>query len=354
MHYGDKIKGRGAQIHLKNPYQAHAYNIVHEEGIDEFVPDHAKTRYTEVFPKTIINKVQSPDLPYGYSINPYQGCEHGCLYCYARNSHQYWGYDAGLDFEQQILVKKNAPDLLAKTFDRAKWKAAPVMFSGNTDCYQPAEKHFKLSRQLLQVFEQYRNPVSIITKNAGIIRDIDILQALAQKNLVHVNISITTSNEDLRQKLEPRTSAFAQKLKAIRRLSENQIPVNVLIAPVIPSLNSHEIPAIMHQAAEAGAVKCAYQLVRLNGNIGQVFENWLRKVYPDRADKVLNQIAQCHNGKINDSRFGARMRGEGPIAASIHNVFKINRQKYFQNKSLPELDTTLFRRINKGQLNLFE
>lgn len=348
------FKGRGAQIKTDNPFQKQSYVSEHIEGIDEEMLSNPKTQIYIETPKKIVNKTNSPDIGLGYSMNPYQGCEHGCVYCYARNSHQYWGFSAGLDFESKIIVKQNAPEVLEKTLQNPKWKVMPIMFSGNTDCYQPLERKFGLTRQLLKVLLKYKHPVSIITKNSLILRDLDLLIELAKLDLVHVNISLTSLNEDLRQALEPRTSTSKNRLKTIKILSENNIPVRVMTAPIIPGLNSHEIPELIKQASLHGASGAGYTIVRLNGSIQQIFEDWIRKAYPDRTDKVLHQIAECHGGQLNDSRFGKRMSGEGEIATSISRLYKLACAKHFKGKSLRPYNLNLFN-PNAGdvQLSLF-
>src|ERR1051326_7067248 len=221
----DVIKGRGAQLNPHNPFFSKEYV---SENIDDYIAPLEKENKTELFedfPKKIVNKVDSPDLGLGFSINPYQGCEHGCIYCYARNTHTYWGFSAGLDFERKIIVKPNAAELLRKALDHPKWKSSPVMVSGNTDCYQPTERKLKLTRSLLEVFLEYRNPVGMITKNSLILRDKDLLQELAKLRLIHVNLSITTLNESLRQKMEPRTATSTQRLRTVEELSKAGIPV---------------------------------------------------------------------------------------------------------------------------------
>lgn len=347
------IKGRGAQMQAKSRF--HAQEIVHEhmEGIDEINDINTPTVYLYENAKQIVNKVDSADIGLAYSMNPYQGCEHGCIYCYARNSHEYWGYNAGIDFEKKIIVKRNAASVLAKTFEKPNWEVLPIMFSGNTDCYQPIERKLQITRNMLQVIARYKHPVGMITKNHLITRDIDILKDLAAQQLVHVSISITSARDEIRQKLEPRASAISQRLKTVEALAKENIPVNVMIAPIIPGINHHEIPQIMKQIADAGASSAAYTIVRLNGAIGAVFEDWIRKAYPDRADKVLNQIKECHGGTLNDSRFGTRMRGEGNIATSIRDLFYVSRKKYLSGREYPPLRTDLFIRSNKGQLGLF-
>jgi len=288
-----------------------------------------------------------------YSMNPYQGCEHGCIYCYARNTHEYWGYGAGLDFERRILVKKDAPKLLEALFKKKSWKAHPIVLSGNTDCYQPAERQFKITKQCLEVFLNYRHPVAIITKNALVGRDLDILKALAKDNLVAVSISITSLSEETRRILEPRTTTIKKRLETVKVLSENGIPVNGMLAPIIPSINSHEILPLAKAISEAGAVSMGHTVVRLNGAIGKIFTDWIKKTMPDRANKVLHQIANCHGGNLNDSRFGTRMRGEGKMAKQINDTVKLAKLRYFKDKTVPKLNIDLYEGFKNGQLKLF-
>lgn len=349
------IKGRGAQINAENPFFQQQLVREHAEAIDEWDDLHLsdRTQYIEVFPKTILNKVGSPDIGLSWSMNPYQGCEHGCIYCYARNTHNYWGYSAGVEFEQKILVKKNAPELLEKELRKPTWQPAPIMLSGNTDCYQPAERQFQITRKMLQILLQFRNPASVITKNALILRDLDILVEMNRMNLIHVNISFTSLDEKLRALLEPRTSTAARKLKVIETLASHDIPVNVMLAPVIPAVNSHEIVHIVKTVASAGASDIHYLVVRLNGAIGELFTDWVHKNFPERAQKILHQIEHMHNGSLNDSRFGKRMTGEGNFAQQIHDIFTVAKRKYFRGKTMKPYNLSHFRIPDKRQLKLF-
>lgn len=351
------IRGRGAQIQVENKFFEHSHelredfmNFCEKEG-EEI--SSSKTSFLEVFPKTVVNKVKSPDVGLEYSLNPYQGCEHGCVYCYARNSHEYWGYSAGLDFEKKILVKKNAPDLLETKIKNKSWKAVPIVLSGNTDCYQPVEKELQITRKLLQIFLKYRHPVGIITKNALIQRDIDILEELAKDQLVRVNLSITSLDEKVRRLLEPRTASIKRRLQTIEKLSEKGIPVNVMMAPIIPSINSHEILPMVKEISARGAKSVGYTIVRLNGAIAEIFSDWIRKAMPDRAEKVLHQIENCHGGSLNDSRFGKRMKGEGKVADQVRQQFQIARKKYLVEEDRPVLNCSLHEQYKNGQLKLF-
>jgi DNA repair photolyase len=348
------IKGRGAQIQTGNKFLKHEYVTEHDEGLDEMWELDAKTVYLIEHPKKMVNKVESPDIPVMYSMNPYQGCEHGCIYCYARNTHEYYGYNAGLDFESNIIVKPNAPAILKKQLDAKSWDPDVIMLAGNTDCYQPAEKKFQITRKLLEVLLEYKNPVGIITKNALIQRDVDILSEMAKRNLVCVNFSVTSLKEETRLLLEPRTATGKKRLQAMEFLAKHGIPVRVMAAPMIPFINSDELPEILKAASEHGALDAGYTVVRLNGKIGEVFENWIRQALPDKADRVLAQIKAAHGGNLNDSRFGTRMRGEGKFVESLHTMFRIAKNKFFDGKELPGLDASQFRRPGNGQLDLFQ
>jgi DNA repair photolyase len=346
----DYIKGRGSQINTRNRFSDREFVLEHFEGIDELPDPDAGTEVFVDHPKQIVNKIESDDLPFVYSLNPYQGCEHGCAYCYARNAHQYWGMSAGLDFERKIIVKPSAPQLLEKFLSNKKYEPASMSLSGNTDCYQPLERQHRITRGLLEVFLKYRNPVGIITKNALILRDIDILRELASMNLVRVYISITTLDEDLRGVMEPRTSSSQNRLKTIQTLTENNIPAGVMTAPIIPGLNSDEIPELLKAAADHGALAAGYTMVRLNGSVKEIFGDWLIKNRPAAAKKVWNLIKSTHGGEVSDSRPGLRMSGEGNIATSVNQLFKLFQKKYFEGRKMPEYDLSLFKR--PGQMEL--
>jgi DNA repair photolyase len=342
----DFFKGRGAQVNTHNKFLKNKYVLEHIEGLDEPLLENSATQLFEENPKKIVSESNSPDLSHMYSINPYQGCEHGCIYCYARNTHEYYGFSAGLDFERKIIVKKNAAELLEQYFNKRNYQPVCILLSGNTDCYQPIERKLKITRSLLQIFLRYRNPVSIITKNNVILRDLDILGELGKMKLVHVNVSITSLNEQLRQKLEPRTVTASGRLAVIQKLTEIGIPVRVMAAPIIPGLNSEEIPAIIKAAADRGALAAGFTIVRLNGSISEIFTDWVHKAFPDRADKVLNMIKSCHDGKLNDSDFGRRMSGDGNIAQSIHQLFRMSVNRFMNDRVMPEFDYSLF--VPKG------
>ena len=285
-------KGQGAQRNEINRFDRYTFEPEEEDF------QKTKTVFTEVFPKTIVNEVKSPDLMMEYSLNPYQGCEHGCSYCFARPTHEFWGYSAGTDFERKIMVKKNAPELLEKFFQKRNYVPKTITLSGNTDCYQPAEREFEITRKLLQLCLDYRHPVSILTKNALVLRDLDILKPLSEQNLVSVSFSIPTVNEEIRRKMEPRTSSVKNKLKAIEILTEHKIAVGVMVAPVIPGLTSDESLKILKTVSEAGAQKFGYVLIRLNDTVQPVFVNWINAHFPERAEKVLNLIRSMRGGKL--------------------------------------------------------
>lgn len=346
-------KGRGAQFNPKNRFLQGAYIREFAEGIDDWEQDERKTEYIYDQSKTIVNEIKSNDVGMLFSANPYQGCEHGCIYCYARNSHEYWGYSAGLDFESRIIVKKNAPELLRKFFEQKHRAPAPISLSGNTDCYQPIERKMKITRQLLEICLEYRNPVGILTKNALVLRDLDIIRELNSLNLVRVFSSVTSLDEKLRLRLEPRTATYRSRLKVIESLSREGIPTGIMNAPIIPGLNDNHMHDVLKAASEAGARWAGYTVVRLNGAIGDIFKDWLYKSFPDRAEKVWNLVCNCHGGRTNDSRTGTRMTGDGEIARLIKKQFALYCKKYRLNETRHEWNLSAFRSRQGRQLNLF-
>ncbi|MEL7004829.1 MAG: PA0069 family radical SAM protein [Bacteroidota bacterium] len=346
------LKGRGAQVKTANKFLEQQYVREFDEGLDEeLIPEKISTQIFYESPQKVVNKVDSPDVGMDYSLNAYQGCEHGCVYCYARTTHEYWGFSAGLDFETKIVVKKNAPELLERHLLQKGWLAKPIVLSGNTDCYQPLEQKLKITRRLLEVFAKYRHPVGIITKNATVTRDIDILKDLAKDQLVKVILSITTLDDKLRARMEPRTSSVNKKLEAIEKLSQAGIPVGIMNAPLVPGLNHHEIPEVIKAAAECGASSAGYTVVRLNGAIEEIFKDWLQKNYPDKFNKVCHLIEELHDGKTSDSTFGRRMKGEGEISNIIKQLFDSATKKYMSGRSTPALNTYSFRK--GGNYTLF-
>lgn len=347
------MKGRGAQSQLASKFDQHVR--VHLPIITDLPQDESiKTTFQKVEAASIVTKVNSPDLNFNYSLNPYQGCEHGCSYCYARPTHAFWGFNAGVDFEAKIMVKQNAPELLRKRLESKAWKGETIMFSGNTDCYQPAERQFGLTRELLKICLEHKQSVGIITKNDLILRDLDILEKLAQERLVQVAISITTLNEKLRREMEPRTSTAYNRLRAVQKLSEKGIPVSVMMAPVIPGLNDHEMMQLAANASKLGARGFYYSMVRLNDEVEQVFSDWLSKAFPKRKEKVLNLIRSCRKGALGDKRFFDRHRGHGTYADMIKSQYQLCIKKYYEGKrKLRALDTTRFERHRTRQLSLF-
>lgn len=307
------------------------------------------TKFLRDKTRSVLSENQSPDVGFRFSLNPYRGCEHGCLYCYARPSHEFLGFSAGLDFETRIVVKHDAPRLLAEAFDRPSWEPQVVVMSGNTDCYQPAERKLKLTRRCLEVFRTHRNPVSIITKNHLVTRDIDILSDLARLNLVSVNVSITSLNDEVTGKMEPRTSRPARRLDAVRQLSEAGIPVGVMVAPVIPGLTDEEMPAILEAAHEHGARRAGFIVLRLPGPVAGLFQEWVEREYPLRANRILSRVRSLRGGKLNDPKFGSRMRGSGHWADLFNRLFRMTAHRLSLNEETHLLETRHFKR-SQGEL----
>jgi len=347
------MKGRGAQINTDNPFATHR-KATHPDLNFSPPPDQVDTEYLETHAKTIINKAESPDIGLEYSMNPYQGCEHGCVYCYARNTHPYWGYSAGVDFESKILIKRDAPQLLSKKLASPKWIPSPIMLSGNTDCYQPIEAKLKITRQILEVLERYQHPVGLITKSALILRDIDIIARMAEKRLASVAVSINTLDESLRRQLEPRTAVIQRRLQVIEEMSKAGVHVHAMLAPIIPGLNDHEIMDLMSAVANAGAKNAGYIVVRLNGDVGPIFLDWVKKKYKDRAQRIINRIMDAHGGQLNDSRMGVRMKGEGKYAEMIGAHFKLAKRRFLPEPDTFEYDLTLYEKARNPQTNLFD
>lgn len=317
--------------------------------------DHRAVEYAPDTSKSIISENDSPDVPFRYSLNPYRGCQHGCSYCYARNSHEYLGFNAGLDFETKILVKHDAPALFRDFLACDAWQPESITFSGVTDCYQPAEREFRLTRGCLEVALEARQPIGIITKNALVVRDLDLLQQMAALRLVHVNLSITTLDPALAREMEPRTSTPAARLRAVRILADAGVPARVMTAPIIPGLNDSEIPALLEAARDAGATSAGYILLRLPLTVEPVFLEWLRRTQPLKAPRVEGLIRETRGGQLSQSAWGERMRGSGPIAEQIARLFKVFSQKLGLTKALPEQDFSQFvpPRPRSGQLRLF-
>lgn len=333
------VKGRGTSLNPQNRFETISYEVIEEE----FDPERKiTTKYFRDSTKTILAKNDSPDIGFTFDLNPYRGCEHGCIYCYARPTHEYLGFSAGLDFETKIMVKPDAPLLLEKEFKKKTWKPTVIALSGNTDCYQPIERKLQLTRKCLEVFLKYRNPVGIITKNALITRDIDILSDLAKQNLAICTLTITTLDKELQRVMEPRTSPPELRLEAIEQLAKAGIPVGVSLAPVIPGLNDSEMPALLKRASEHGATFAFYEMLRLPYAVKDLFVDWLRRELPQKADKVLNRIKDVREGKLNSAEFGKRMTGTGEIAESIRQLFELTCNKYHLNETRHRLSVDKF------------
>jgi DNA repair photolyase len=347
-------KGRGSQINPPNRFGGPWYELDFEqiENDPEYL-ESLRTRPTEYIPdnsKSIVSENNSPDIGFRYSINPYRGCSHGCSYCYARPTHEYLGWSAGLDFEMKILVKEKAPQLFREFLCQDSWNPEVIVMSGVTDCYQPAERQYRLTRGCLEVAIEAQQPMSIITKNALVVRDLDLMQRLASANLIHINVSITTLDADLARTMEPRTSTPAARLRAVKELSAAGVPVRVIVAPIIPGLNDSEIPMILKAAQEAGARGAAYVLLRLPLTVAPVFMEWLERTQPLRANRVKERIRATRGGKINDPNFGSRMSGQGEIADQISALFRLFARRFGLNESLPAYDCTRFRPPGPGWL----
>jgi DNA repair photolyase len=352
-------KGRGSQLNPPNRFggPTHELDLAEVEHDQEYL-DSLRNRRTEYFPdhaRTIVTENNSPDVSFRYSINAYRGCSHGCSYCYARQTHEYLGLNAGLDFETKIFVKEDAPRLFRAFLARESWQPEVIAVSGNTDCYQPAERTYRLTRGCLEVAAEFGQPLSIITKNALVVRDLDILGPMAVEGLVHVNVSVTTLDAALARSMEPRTSTPAARLGAIRALRQAGVPVRVLLAPIIPGLNDAEIPAVLDAARQAGAQDAAFIMLRLPLTVAPVFQEWLQREQPGRAEKVEGRIRAMRGGKLNDPRFGARMRGTGILADQIARLFRVAARRQGLDHGLPPYDCTRFRRPRPqtGQLWLF-
>lgn len=348
-------KGRGAADNPTNRFERLSVEAYDEDLLPDDVSNHVETVYLDAASKSILTKNDSPDVGFRYSVNPYYGCAHGCAYCYARPYHEYWGMSAGLDFESKILVKRNAPELLRAALDKKSYEPDLIAMSGVTDCYQPGERQFEITRQCLQVLAEYRNPVGMITKNRLVTRDIDVLQEMNEWRGACVIISVTSLDPELSGRLEPRASRPAARLETISKLATAGIPVGVNVAPIIPGFTDREIPAIVKAAAEAGAQFAGYTVVRLPGAVQGIFEGWLEKNYPDARQKVMNRIRDVHGGQAQDSRFGVRMKGEGQYAMQIKALFDVARARAGFSGH-PSLNCDDFRRPAKGgagQIDLF-
>jgi DNA repair photolyase len=347
---GDPIRGRGTAENPPNRFET----IRYEREDDDPETPAPVTQFLKDATRSIITYNESPDVGFTTSINPYRGCEHGCAYCYARPTHEYLGFSAGLDFETRILVKEDAPELLRRELASPRWQPRVIGLSGVTDCYQPVERRLQLTRRCLQVLAEFRNPAAVITKNHLVTRDVDVLSELASHGAAAVFVSVTTLNGDLARLLEPRATQPQGRLAAIATLARAGVPTGVMVAPVIPGLTDHEMPAILQAAVAAGARFAGYTALRLPLGLGPLFEAWLARHFPDQKEKVLSRVRQMHGGKLNDSRFGVRMRGQGPMAELLADWFHLARRKAGISANGPHLTTTAFHKPGGTQRLLFE
>jgi DNA repair photolyase len=343
-------RGRGAGDNPPNRFEK--IHLERDEDWDPAEDPSPKTQFLRDLSQSIISYNDSPDIPFRASLNVYRGCEHGCSYCYARNTHEYLGFSAGLDFETKIMVKENAPELLRRELSSPKWKPQMLAMSGVTDCYQPVERRLQLTRRCLAVLAEFRNPVSIITKNHLVTRDLDLLRDLASHQAAMVFLSINSLDSELARQLEPRAASPKMRLAAVEALAKAGVPVGVLVAPVIPALNDHEIPSVLAAAKAAGAVCAGTEILRLPLTVAPIFEQWLEQNVPGKKEKVLNRIRAIRGGKLNDARFGSRMHGEGIFAEQISQMFHVARRKVGLPEDGPELSTAAFRRSEGAQLGL--
>lgn len=345
-------RGRGTASNPHNRFAPTTSVPVDNDWYDE-VPKPQVTEIRSERAKSVISRNQSPDLPFDRSINPYRGCEHGCIYCYARPSHAYWDLSPGLDFETKLIAKTNAAEVLEEELSRKGYVCAPINLGANTDPYQPIERQQRLTRQILEVLLRYRHPVTIVTKGSLILRDLDLLAELAKQNLVAVMISLTTLDDELKRILEPRAAAPSARLRAIRVMREQGIPVGVLCSPMIPMVNDRELEALLEAAHDAGAQSASYMMLRLPREVGPLFEEWLAAHYPQRANHVMSLIRQVRGGEIYDSRFGHRFRGEGPFADLLAKRFEVALRRLDLNRRGNfGLDCTTFA-PPRSQMSLF-
>lgn len=336
------IQGRGAQVNPPNRFEA--FRVEPDPDADPAEQMAPKTVFLKDTTRTILAHNDSPDVPFSISINPYRGCEHGCAYCYARNGHTFLGFSAGLDFESKIMVKLEAAKLLREELAKPSYKPERIALSGVTDCYQPVERRLRLTRGLLEVLRDFRNPVGLITKNHLITRDVDLLAEMAAFRGAVAMLSITTLDAQLSAKLEPRASAPRRRLAAVETLAKAGVPVGVMVAPVIPGLTDHEIPAILQAAAGAGARFSGCQPVRLPGDVAVVFEDWLGHHFPERAKKILNRLRSMHGGKVCESGFEVRTWGRGAFAEQIAGIYEVAARRAGLDGPMPETDVAQFRR----------
>jgi DNA repair photolyase len=353
------IKGRGAAIQPKNPYlPVHVETDLEQvEGDEEYLAELGRppTEYLTDESRSIVSENDSPDVGFRYSVNPYRGCSHGCSYCYARPWHEYLGMSAGLDFETKVFVKFRAAELLREFLAKPSWRPETISFSGVTDCYQPAERQFRITRGCVEVAAECRQPIGIITKNALVTRDIDLFKQLAERRAIRVSLSITTLDPKLARVMEPRTSSPEARLRAIRELTQAGIRTTVMTAPIIPGLNDSEIPAILTAAREAGAESAGYVLLKLPSTVRPVFLDWLQRSYPDKSARVQSLIRSVRGGKLNDANFGSRQVGTGNLAELIADTYRLWCTKLGYSDDHPPLNAEGFRppQPTRGQRRLF-
>jgi len=352
------LKGRGATSNRAARFDAWERQIdgdFADAALSEELPPNPRTHVTEESARTIISRNQSPDIPFDQSVNPFRGCEHGCIYCYARPTHAYLGLSPGLDFETRLYAKTNAAQLLAQELRKPGYAPSLIVLGANTDPYQPIERRLEITRSILRVLSDFNHPVGITTKSALVERDIDILQPMAAKGLARVFVSIATLDHELARRMEPRANAPARRLQAVRTLAGAGIPVGVLASPVVPALTDHDLEAVLEAAASAGADSAGYVMLRLPLEVRDLFVEWLEANYPLRARHVMSLVHQFRDGKDNDPRFGSRMRGTGTIADLVRQRFEIACRRLKLNAREPTLDTSLFAvpRPAGGQLALF-
>ena len=352
------LRGRGTPSNPKNRFErldvepVDDPDALHPDERDPAQRARPKTVFLRDASRSVMTRNESPDVPYAVGLNPYRGCEHGCSYCYARPFHEYLGFSAGLDFETKILVKEDAPDLLRKELMKKSWTPQPIGLSDVTDAWQPIERKLEITRRCLEVLVEFRNPVMAVTKNALVARDVDLLAALAEHDAALVMLSITTLDPVLAARLEPRAASPRARLRAMRELADAGVPVGVLVAPLIPAINEHEIPAILDACADAGASSAGYIMLRLAPPVDAIFSEWLEHHFPDRREKVLSRVRAVRGGKLHDSRFGARMKGRGIWAEQLRDLFHLMRRRAGLERRGRELSSAAFQRPGE-QLSLF-
>ena len=350
--YREPIRGRGTQAAPPNRFEGAAVEPEPETGYDDELAPDPRTQYLRDASRSAIARNQSPDVGFDVSINPYRGCEHGCIYCYARPTHEYLGFSSGLDFETRILVKHELPELLRAQLARPSWRPQVIGISGVTDAYQPIERKLRLTRRCLEVLADFRNPCSLITKSRLVARDVDVLQELARHQSVSVTLSLTSLDPDVARLMEPRAAQPRARLAAVEALARAGVPVGVNLAPIVPGLTDHEIPALVAAAAAAGARWAGWQMLRLPYSVKDLFSAWLADHFPDRREKILHRIESVRDGKLNETQFGVRHRGVGIFADQIAELVALSRARHRLERHGPELSVAAFRRPGGAQLAL--